>query len=205
LEASGRVVSLQVRRLNQLLRVSEDMRIPLASLSLSVRIGQRLGSACVEEDAIVSIASRIKEFARDAAQAGMHVSFELHDDGILDSAAGCLQFLRLVDEPNTGVNPDVGNLMRDPEEPAFDWRSTLQILAPVTNCWHVKNYRKARMARLDDGEIDFMEAAAILRAGGVNPAISIEERSGEYREAQRRGLEFMKIAWAHATSKSRNI
>ncbi|HEY3454128.1 MAG TPA: sugar phosphate isomerase/epimerase [Bryobacteraceae bacterium] len=193
LDRCGSSAVLERDRFFKVLRVAEDLEAPLLSISFSAKLGPTVLRAADFDDATVAaIAREVKRLARDAADSGIQLSFELHDDGILDSAEACLRFLERVDEPNTGVNPDLGNLMRDPAKPSHNWRSTLQALAPRTNCWHVKNYRDAKQAPLDEGDIDFGEACMVLHKAGVAPPISIEDRSGEYRAAQSHGLQFMK-------------
>lgn len=193
LDRCGSSIVLERGRFTKVLQAAEDLEAPLISISFSAKLGPEIVRAGdFDEAAIAAIALEAKRLARDAAGSAIQLSFELHDDGILDSAGACLRFLERVDEPNTGVNPDLGNLMRDPAQPGHDWRSTLRALAPRTNCWHVKNYRDAKQAPLNEGGIDFGEACMVLHNAGVAPAISIEDRSGEYRAAQSRGLEFMK-------------
>ncbi|HEY6987336.1 MAG TPA: sugar phosphate isomerase/epimerase [Bryobacteraceae bacterium] len=195
LDRCGNSAVLERGRFGQVLRVAEDLGAPLISISFSVKLGPTVLRAADFDDAVVgAFAREAKQLARDAAGSGIQLSFELHDDGILDSAEACLRFLERVHEPNTGVNPDLGNLMRDPAHPGHDWRSTLRALAPRTNCWHVKNYRDARQTPLDEGDIDFEEACLVIHNAGVAPPISIEDRSGEYRTVQSRGLQFMKRA-----------
>jgi sugar phosphate isomerase/epimerase len=121
-------------------------------------------------------ARRLKPVARACAQAGLRLAIELHDDGLQDTADGCLKLLRLVDEPNVGLNPDLGNWLRVPYEHLDTWRDQLQKMASRTIYWEVKNYLTAYIASdrrfvswhtfLDEGMIDFREAATLLwRAG----------------------------------------
>lgn len=193
LDRSGNSAVLERDRFRKVLQVAEDLKAPLISISFSAKLGPVILRAADFDDAAISaVVIEAKRLAYAAASSGIQLSFELHDDGILDSAASCLRFLERVDENNTGVNPDLGNLMRDPAQPVHDWRSTLRALAPRTNCWHVKNYCQANQTPLDKGDIDFEEACMIIHSAGATPAISIEDRSGEYRDTQRRGLQFMK-------------
>ncbi len=64
-----------------------------------------------------------------ACQAGVKISLELHDDGLLDSAELCLGFLNRIQTPIVGVNPDLGNICRGPG-PMPDWEDALRLLAP---------------------------------------------------------------------------
>ncbi|HEX5417880.1 MAG TPA: TIM barrel protein, partial [Chloroflexota bacterium] len=91
-------------------------------------------------------ARRLKPVAQTCAQHGMQLSLELHDDGLQDTAEGCLKLLRLIDEPNVGVNPDLGNWARVPYEQRDTWRGQLLKLAPKTNYWEVKNYQSIYLA-----------------------------------------------------------
>jgi len=136
-------------------------------------------------------AELVADLAQHAREAGVKISLELHDDGLLDSAELCLQFLNRIEAPNVGVNPDLGNICRGPR-PLPDWETTLELLAPRTNCWHVKNYRSGNPVPLWDGDIDYGRAFAIMKRAGFEGWVSIENYLGDVQESQKESLEYVK-------------
>jgi sugar phosphate isomerase/epimerase len=143
-----------------------------------------------EEEFAESVAS-IKALSRQAGRHGIAVSVELHDDGLLDDAALCRRFIEEVGEANAGANPDVGNICRDPARTG-DWESALVKLAPIANCWHVKNYRDCQASPLADGDIDYRRAMQIMIKARFAGWSSIESRIGEFRETQASALAYLR-------------
>jgi sugar phosphate isomerase/epimerase len=147
-------------------------------------------------------ARRLKPIARACAQAGLELSIELHDDGLQDTAADCLKLLGLIDEPNVGLNPDLGNWARVPYEHLDSWRDQIQAMADRTNYWEVKNYQAIYVAAdrrfaswstlLDDGLIDFREAATILWRAGFRGWVCNEGGVGDYVRSQLQFIEYFR-------------
>lgn len=135
-------------------------------------------------------AAELKALARLADGNGIAISIELHDDGMLDDATRCRELIHAVGERNVGANPDVGNICRNPRRPG-DWETALRELAPLTNCWHVKNYRAARPAPLESGDIDYRMAMEIMIGAGYQGWVGIESRTGGFRETQTAALEYL--------------
>jgi sugar phosphate isomerase/epimerase len=135
-------------------------------------------------------AELVARVAEQAQQAGILLSVELHDDGLLDSPERCLQFLKSVGAPNVGINPDLGNLCRG-SALFSDWKTALVLLAPRTVWWHVKNYRDGKPAPLWDGDIDYYWALLIMRGVGYEGWVSIESYRGGL-ESQEQDLHYLK-------------
>ena len=110
-------------------------------------------------------AAVLRDAARRAGDAGARLVLELHDDGLLDSPDLLLRMVAAVDHPAVRVNPDFGNLIRQPAPPC-GWREALDALAPHAGFWHVKNYRDRRPVPVWEGEIDYAEAFATMRRHG---------------------------------------
>lgn len=145
----------------------------------------------------------LKRFARDLAEWGMGISLELHHDGLQDTADNCLKLWRLVDEPNVGFNPDIGNshglaTWHNPEGP----RATLEKLAPRTNYAEVKNYKRlwihgeARYypvpSPADDGDLDFREAVEILVDAGFDGWVCDEGARGDLVYSHLRFIRYLR-------------
>lgn len=133
-------------------------------------------------------AAKLRRLADRAADAGVALSIELHDDGMTDRSEHVMRLHRLVDRPKVGVNPDLQNGYRVPY-PTEDWRVALLSMAPATNFWHVKSctrryvpetgrYRSGR-ASLRDGDIDYRWALTKLVEAGFDGWISVESGGGD--------------------------
>ncbi len=153
-------------------------------------------------DLFEEAARRLKPVAQSCARAGMQLSLELHDDGLQDTADDCLKLLELIDEPNVGVNPDLGNWARVPYEHLDTWRDQVVKLAARTNYWEVKNYQSVYLAGerrfyswstlLDEGMIDFREAATILWRAGFRGWVCNEGGVGDYVRSQLHFIEYLR-------------
>ena len=135
-------------------------------------------------------AELLADVANHAQQAGVNLSVELHDDGLLDTPELCLRLLEGVGAPNVGVNPDLGNLCRD-STPLSDWKAALMLLAPRTVWWHIKNYRDGRPVPVWDGDIDYRWALAIMHGVGYEGWVSIESYWGDLG-SQEQDLQYLK-------------
>jgi len=133
-------------------------------------------------------AAKLRKLADRAADDGVALSIELHDDGMTDRSEHVMRLHGMVDRPNLGVNPDLQNGYRVPY-PTEDWRTALLALAPATNFWHVKSctrryvpetgrYRSGR-ASLRDGDIDHRWALTKLVEAGFDGWISVESGGGD--------------------------
>ncbi|TAK26043.1 MAG: sugar phosphate isomerase/epimerase [Chloroflexota bacterium] len=133
-------------------------------------------------------AEKLRRLADRAATRNVHLSIELHDDGMTDRSEFALRLDRMVDRPNVGVNPDLQNGFRVPY-PTEDWREALLAMAPRTNFWHVKSctrrfvpetgrYQSSR-ASLIDGDIDYRWALTKLHEHDFDGWISIESGGGD--------------------------
>ena len=144
----------------------------------------------------------LKVLARECAEIGAQLSIELHDDGLQDTATGCLRLLRLVDEPNVGVNPDIGNAYRVPHETHEPIRQQIAALAPYTNYWEVKNYKRiylpserrwhAWTTELDNGDLNFRDAAEVIWRAGFRGWVSNEGGTGDQARSTLRYIEYMR-------------
>jgi sugar phosphate isomerase/epimerase len=140
------------------------------------------------DDDFAEAAAKIARLADVAARDDIHLSIELHDDGMTDTSAGVLRLHRLVNRPNVGVNPDLQNGYRVPY-PTEDWRAALLALAPHTNYWHVKSCAKtyhlderrtySHRASIRDGDIDHRWALTQLVRAGYDGWIVVESGGGD--------------------------
>jgi sugar phosphate isomerase/epimerase len=90
-------------------------------------------------EARATAASRIRELAEHAASNGQQITLEMYEDTYVGTCDGAVAFLKEVDHPACGLNPDIGNFIRlhRPIEPVT---SMFEKTLPYANYWHVKNY-----------------------------------------------------------------
>ncbi len=153
-------------------------------------------------EAVAEAAVRLKKFTKRLATIGAELSVELHDDGIQDTADGCIRLMNLIDEPNVGLNPDVGNWYRVPYQHPDSWRDQIVKMAPKTNYWEVKNYRRILVpdhqrgyswnVDLDEGEIDFRASAVILWNAGFSGWVCSEGGNGDVIHSNLKYLQYMR-------------
>ena len=153
-------------------------------------------------EAYARSAALLKPVAQRCARMGAELSLELHDDGLQDTADGCLKLLGLIGEPNVGVNPDVGNWYRVPYLHPDSWRDQVARLAPKTNYWEVKNYKRIIVPSdqrsyswnvdLDEGDIDFRDAAIVLWRAGFRGWVCNEGGNGDRVRSNLKYLTYMR-------------
>ncbi|MGB3954845.1 MAG: sugar phosphate isomerase/epimerase family protein [Brooklawnia sp.] len=85
--------------------------------------------------------SRIRELAEHAESVGVEISLEMYEDTYIGTSEKAVQFVKDVDHPAVGLNPDLANLVRlhRPLEPITE---AFERMLPYTNHWHVKNYTR---------------------------------------------------------------
>jgi sugar phosphate isomerase/epimerase len=86
-------------------------------------------------------ASRIRELAEHAAGNGQQITLEMYEDTYVGTCDSAVAFLKEVDHPACGLNPDIGNFIRlhRPLEPIGEM---FEKVLPYANYWHVKNYSR---------------------------------------------------------------
>ncbi len=180
-------------RMHRAIDLAEYLGTKLVTFSLSQPLGgQRppLRGSDVPVEEYGRAAATLTEVAVKAAEAGIEISLELHDDGLLDTPERCLEVLQQVDSGNVGVNPDLGNFVRS-TSPSADWKTALRMLAPRANNWHVKNYRGIEPVALWDGDIDYDQAFSIMRSANYDGWVSIESYFGDAFDLQQRSLLYL--------------
>ena len=186
----------------EVLDVSVNVPLPIQRDAHSSATRQIFRGEYAPPEFFTEAAQRLKPIAQTCARAGIQLSLELHDDGLQDTADDCLKLLTLVDEPNVGVNPDLGNWARVPYEHLDSWRDQVIKLASRTNYWEVKNYQSLYLASerrsyswstlLDGGGVDFREAATILWRAGFRGWVCNEGGAGDYVRSQLHFIQYLR-------------
>ena len=144
---------------------------------------------------------RIGAVASRAAELGMEVTLELHENTLVGSVEGAVRIVEGVGASNLGINPDIGNLIRVPQPLAFGWLDILQGALPYMNYWHAKNYIRLEHpatgialsypTELETGVVDYREAVRIAVAHGYTGPICIEHYEGDALGAIARGRRYL--------------
>ena len=129
-------------------------------------------------------AAAISEVAKVAADLGIEIAIEIHQNSIADNSWSALHLLSLIDQPNVGVNPDLGNIYWTYDIPEESCEDAIVALAPHTKYWHCKSLYRVHIPNLErsifvqvplpEGEIDYRFAIAALLAEGYDGFLAIE-------------------------------
>ncbi|GAA2313575.1 sugar phosphate isomerase/epimerase [Streptomyces kunmingensis] len=132
--------------------------------------------------------ARIRELGEHAQSVGVDVSLEMYEDTYLGTADDAVRFVRAVDHPRVGLNPDLGNLQRL-HRPVEAARVMVEKTLPYANYWHVKNYFRAEDAStgavltfpapMEYGVIDYRHALRYAVEHGFRGAFCVEHYGGD--------------------------
>ena len=146
-------------------------------------VSQGASRTASEED-YERTAGVISDVAPVAADLGVEISIEIHQNSIADNSGSALRLLDLIDHPNVGVNPDLGNIYWTYDVPEESCEDAIVALAPRSNYWHCKNLYRVNIpelafsaflqAPLCDGEIDYRFAISAMLGAGYDGYLAIE-------------------------------
>ncbi len=167
-------------------------------------VGRRVspgGSRTAGEADFEITARHLREAADLAAGLGVDIAIELHQHSIADNAWSCLHLLDLIDRPNVGVNPDLGNLYWNYEQPEESAEACILALAPKAKYWHCKQLQRLHIPELEgayfslvplpDGGIDYRFAIAAMVEAGYDGYLAIEGvREGDQLYRDGRSVEY---------------
>lgn len=146
-------------------------------------------------------ARHLREAATLAADLGVEIAIEMHQHTIADNSWSCLHLLDLIDRPNVGVNPDLGNLYWHYDIPEETTEDCIVALAPRAKYWHCKQLRRLHLPELErayflktplpDGDIDYRFAISAMAAAGYRGFLAIEGvREGDQLSADGRSVAY---------------
>lgn len=144
---------------------------------------------------------RYRELAEHAGQVGLRISLEMYEDTYLGTGAGSVQFLDDIGHDAAGLNPDLGNLIRQ-QRPVEAWEHLVAVTLPRANYWHVKNYVRLEDPRsgtvlthptsLELGIINYRDAVRCAIAHGFDGAFVVEHYGGDGLSAGRTNAEYLR-------------
>ena len=148
-------------------------------------------------------ASAVSEVAVIAADLGVEISIEIHQNSIADNSSSTLRLLALIDAENVGINPDLGNIYWTYDTPEETCDAAIAAVAPHVNYWHCKSLYRVHIpdletaiyvqAPLPDGEIDYRFAIAAVLDAGFDGYLAIEGvRDGDQFHQDGRSVSYVK-------------
>ena len=148
-------------------------------------------------------AKAVTEVAGIAADIGIEISIEIHQNSIADNSRSTLQLLELIDAPNVGINPDLGNIYWTYDIPEETCEAAIVAVAPHINYWHCKSLSRVHIPDLEtaiyvqvplpDGEIDYRFAIAAALDAGYDGYLAIEGiRDGDQFHQDGRSVAYVK-------------
>ena len=148
-------------------------------------------------------ANAVTEVANIAADLGVEISIEVHQNSIADNSWSALHLLELIDASNVGINPDLGNIYWTYDIPEESCEEAIVALAPHVNYWHCKSLCRVHIPDLEtaiyvqvplpDGEIDYRFAIAALLDAGYEGYLAIEGvRDGDAFHQDGRSVAYVK-------------
>lgn len=152
-------------------------------------------------------AAAVSEVAAIAADQGIEISIEVHQNSIADNSWSTLHLLNLIDAPNVGVNPDLGNIYWTYDIPEESCEDAIVALASRVNYWHCKSLCRVHIPELEtavyvqvplpDGEIDYRFAIAALVDANYTGYLAIEGvRDGDQFHQDGRSVAYVKSVLA---------
>ncbi len=166
------------------------------------RISQGSSRTAREED-YERTARGLSEAAKVAADQGVEISIEIHQNTIVDNSWTALHLLELIDQPNVGINPDLGNIYWTYDIPEESCEDAIAALAPHCNYWHCKNLYRVHIPDLEksillqapipDGDIDYRFAISAMLDAGYSGYLAIEGmRLGDQFHGDEKSVAYVK-------------
>ena len=119
-----------------------------------------------------------------ASDNNINVSVEIHQNSPVDNSWSAKYLYDLVDRSNFGINPDLGNVLWNYDQPEEKFENCIDNVASISNYWHCKNHhtvyhpenQRSVFLRvpLQDGEIDYRYAITSMKNAGYKGYMAIE-------------------------------
>jgi sugar phosphate isomerase/epimerase len=203
------------KRLNGAIEFASRLGAPLVNTTVSIAAVESIpghfvgdptsqGSSRAAHESDFEVTARgFREAARRAADLGIEISIEVHQHSIADNSWSTLHLLELIDQPNVGANPDLGNILWTYEIPEETSEAAILALAPRAKYWHCKNLRRVHIPEnrhtiflrvpLPDGDIDYRFAISAMVAAGYQGYLAVEGMQlGDHLTADGRSAAYAK-------------
>ena len=119
-----------------------------------------------------------------ASDENLNISVEIHQNSPVDNSWSAVYLYDLVSRKNFGINPDLGNVLWNYDQPEETFENCIDNVASISNYWHCKNLQTVYHPEnersvfirvpLPDGEIDYRYAMTSLTNAGYEGYMAIE-------------------------------
>ncbi|MFT4028873.1 MAG: sugar phosphate isomerase/epimerase family protein [Protaetiibacter sp.] len=146
------------------------------------------------------LADGLRGLVREGRGRGIRMCVEMNEI-TLDTAAAVRDLLDRVGEPDLGVNPDLGNLLRAPWALPEHWSATIEGVADRISYWHVKSGYRVEPAGgpivhhpcpLELGTINYRHMLWLALRAGFDGPIVIEHYGGDALGIATKGLPYLR-------------
>ncbi len=149
------------------------------------------------------LAADLQAASDTAADLGLIVSLELHQQSPVDNSWSAKLLCDLVGRPNFGINADLGNILWNYDEPEETPEQAVDAVAPLSVYWHCKNVVRvhhpeneravAWKVSLPDGEMDYRYLMSAMIKANYSGYVAIEGgRMGDQWHIDSRSLAYLK-------------
>ena len=169
--------------LNTLINAPTRPELPGVGSGIGEMVSQNSSRDATESDYRIN-AEGIAAAADRAAGQGVAISIELHQNTLCDNSWSMIHLLELIDRPNVGANPDLGNVYWTYETAEESCEAAILALAPHANYWHMKNLVRVPLPGMQrafylrrpipDGEINYRFAVAAMLEAGYDGCFGVE-------------------------------
>jgi len=130
------------------------------------------------------LAKIYQEACDKAIDSNINLSVEIHQNSPIDNSWSAVYLHKLVSRKNFGINPDLGNVLWNYDQPEETFENCIDSVASISNYWHCKNLQTINHPEnersvfirvpLSDGEIDYRYAISSLTNAGYKGYMAIE-------------------------------
>ncbi len=167
------------------------------------------GSQLASDEEYELMASGLTQVADEAAKHGVCLALELQHQTYTDSADSMIRMLNMIDRPNVGANPDMGNLLWVYATPHDRMEDAIVKLAPRAKYVHMKSPARlfipdlnrsvfVRNTLLAEGSVDWRYCLAALADAGYDGWLTFEGNfeGWDFQWAMERNVEYVRSVLA---------
>ena len=163
------------------------------------------GSRLASDEEYELMASGLTQVADEAAKHGVSLTLELQHQTYTDTAESMIRMLDMIDRPNVGANPDMGNLVWVYATPHDPMEEAIVKLAPLANYVHMKSPTRLfipdlnrsiflRGTLLAQGSVDWRYCLSALADAGYDGWLTFEGNfeAWDFQWAMERNVEYVR-------------
>ena len=143
------------------------------------------------KDANIWVYDHLAKIYQDACDSAsdenIDISVEIHQNSPVDNSWSAMYLHELVNRENFGINPDLGNVLWNYDQPEESFEECIDNVASISKYWHCKNLHTVYHPEnersvfirvpLPEGEIDYRYAITSMTNAGYTGYMAIEGAS----------------------------